>query len=311
LNIDTALDNIADLQLGRGDLATAAESYQEVISTSVVPDGDGYSIYHLAIVHFFQGRLKEAQGETERALKVLTARGADFRYATEAMVVLGDILKAEGDLDGARRQYQDSLATRNKLADPGLIAQSRASLASLAIEEARPSEAEAELRAVLPEFEKEKDVTSMTEANVDLTRALLMQGRIEEARKSLLVAKEFSRSSPDPALKLPVAIQDARVTFTATCAGGARPCDTADARAQLQAAISAALKKGYSVLECDARLALGELDLQANPRLGRSELEVLAREAHERGLDLISREAAGLLPTLANAETGPNRSSTH
>jgi tetratricopeptide (TPR) repeat protein len=309
VNIGTALDNIADLQLGRGDLGTAAETYQEVISTSVFPDRDGYPVYHLASVHFFQGRLKEAQGEAERAIRMFAARGADFRYATEAMVVLGDILKAEGDLDGSRRQYQDSLATRNKLADPGLIAQSRASLASLAIEEGRAPEAEAELRAVLPEFEKEKDVVSMAAANVDLTRALLLQGRIEEARTSLLVAKEFSRSSRDPALKLPVAIQDARVTFTAACAGGARRCDTADARAQLQAAITAAHSRGYVVLECDARLALGELELKANPRLGRSDLDVLAREAHERGFDLISRAATGLLPTLANA--GSNAFDAH
>jgi eukaryotic-like serine/threonine-protein kinase len=311
LNIGTALDNIADLQLGRGDLATAAETYQEILSTSVTPDLDGYTVYHLAIVHFFQGRLNEAQGEAERAIKMFAARGADFRYATEAMVVLGDILKAEGDLDGARRQYQDSLATRNKLADPGLIAQSRASLASLAIEEARAPEAEAELRAVLPEFEKEKDVASMAAANVDLTRALLMQGRIEEARKSLLVAKEFSRSSPDPALRLPVAIQDARVTFAAACGGAGRPCDTAAARTQLQSAISTARRQGYFLLECDARLALGEIESKANPPLGRSELEVLAKETHERGLELISRQAARLLPVLARAEAAPNPSSAH
>jgi eukaryotic-like serine/threonine-protein kinase len=297
LNIGTALDNIADLQLERGDLATAAETYQEVTSASVMPDRDGYPVYHLATVHFFQGRLKEAQGEAERAIKMFAARGTDFRYATEAMDVLGDILKAEGDLDGARRQYQDSLATRIKLGDPGRIALSRASLASLAIEEARAPEAEAELRAVLPEFEKEKDVAGMAAANADLTRALLMQGKIDEARKSLLVARELSRSSPNPALRLPVAIQDARVTFAAACAGTGRPCDTAGARGQLQSAITAAHSRGYVVLECDARLALGELELKTNPGLGRSDLEVLAREAHERGFELISRKAAGLLPT--------------
>jgi DNA-binding winged helix-turn-helix (wHTH) protein/tetratricopeptide (TPR) repeat protein/TolB-like protein len=311
LNIGTALDNIADLQLERGDLATAAETYQEVISTSVLPDGDGYSIYHLATVHLFQGRLKEAQSETERAIKMFAARGADFRYATEAMIVLGDILKAEGDLDGARRQYQDSLSTRIKLADPGLIAQSRASLASLAIEEARSPEAEADLRAVLPEFEKENDVAGMVAAHVDLTRALLMQGKVEEARKTLLPAKELSRSSSDPTQRLPVAIQDARATFAAACAGAGRPCDAAGARGQLQSAISTARRQGYFVLECDARLALGEIESKANPSLGRSDLEVLARETHERGLELISRQAAGLLPTLAKAEAAPNPSSAH
>jgi len=220
-------------------------------------------------------------------------------------------LKAEGDLDGARRQYQESLATRIKLADPGLIAQSRASLASLAIEEARPGDAEADLRAVLPEFEKEKDVGGMVAADVALSRALLMQGKIEEARKALLLAGEYSRSSPDPALRLPLDIQDARVTFAVACADAETPCNMAGPRGQLQSTVTAALRLGYLVLECDARLALGELELEANPRLGRSDLEILAREAQERGLGLISRKAAGLLRTIAKAEASPSRSSAH
>jgi eukaryotic-like serine/threonine-protein kinase len=301
LNIDTALDNIADLQLQRGDLATAAETYREIISRSVDPDQNGYEFYHLGIVHLFQGHLKEARSEVEQAIKMFAARGADFRYATEAMVVLGEVLKAEGDLSGARRQFQDSLDTRVKLGDPGLIAQSRASLASLAIEEARAREAEAELRAVLPEFEKEKDVASMAAANVDLTRALLVQGKVGQARESLLAAKESSRSSPDPALTLPVAIQDARVTVAAACVDAGRPCDTTGARGQLQSVSAAAQRQGYLILECEARLALGEIELKSNPAVGRSQLEVLAREAHERGFELISREAADLLPTLAKA----------
>jgi tetratricopeptide (TPR) repeat protein len=76
LNIGTALDNLADIQLARGDLAKAAETYQEVMSTSVMPDGDGYSLYHLASVHL-SGQMKEAQGEAERALKMLPREG-DF-----------------------------------------------------------------------------------------------------------------------------------------------------------------------------------------------------------------------------------------
>lgn len=306
-NIGTALDNLADIEIARGDLPKAAEMYREVSSASVLPEGDGYSIYKLAGVYFLQGRLTEAQREAERAIKMLASRGADFRYASEAMLVLGDILKARGDLDGARRHYQDSLATRTKLGDPGLIAQCRAYLASLAIEEARPAEAEADLRAVLPEFEKEKDVASTIAANVDLSRALLQQGKVEEARNTLPRARELSRSSTDPAQTLPVAIQEARVTFAAACAGATRPCDAAAARAQLQSAIATAHKLGYFVLECDARLALGAIELKANPGLGRSQLELLARETHQRGLDLISRAATGLLPAIASAETAPTR----
>jgi DNA-binding winged helix-turn-helix (wHTH) protein/tetratricopeptide (TPR) repeat protein len=310
VNVGTALENIADTQVERGDLGTAAKTYQEVISTSADPDRDGYPVYRLANLHFIQGSLKEAQREAEHAIKMFAAKGADFQYSTEAMLVLGEVLRAEGDLDGARRQFQDSLATRVKLGDPGLVAQSRASLASLSIDEARPPEAEADLRAVLPEFEKEKNVASEVAANVDLSRALLMQGKFEEARKTILLAKELSRTSPDPALKLPVAIQEARVKSATAGAGTARLRATTDAGDQLRSVIATARRHGYFTLECEARLALGELEMQTNPQLGRSELENLAKETHGRGFEFISREAAILLDPLAKAEAGPNASRT-
>src|SRR5260221_7134613 len=78
-NIDTALKNIADIQLERGDPGTAAKTYEEAISTSVIPDRDAYPVYRLAYVHFIQGRLREAQSEAERAIKMITATKADFR----------------------------------------------------------------------------------------------------------------------------------------------------------------------------------------------------------------------------------------
>ena len=181
---------------------------------------------------------------------------------------------------------------------------------SLSIDEARPPEAEADLRAVLPEFEKEKNVANEVAANVDLSRALLMQGKFEEARKTILLAKGLSRTSPDPALKLPVAIQEARVKSATAGAGTARLRATTDAGDQLRSVIATARRHGYFTLECEARLALGELEMQTNPQLGRSELEILAKETHGRGFEFISREAAILLGPLAKAEAGPNASRT-
>ena len=309
-NIGTAIENIGDIQMERGDLRTAAKTYAELIPISANPDQNGYPVYRLADLHLMEGSLQEAQHEAERALKIFAAKGSDFINWSEARLVLGEILKQEGDLDGAQRQFQESLATRVKLGDQGLIAQSRASLASLSIEEARPSEAEAGLRAVLPELEKEKELAGSVAANIDLSRASLMQGKLDEARKTILRAKELTRTSPDPALNLPVAIQDARVKFAMAGAGPARLRATADARGELQSVIATARRLGYFTFECEARLALGGLEMQANPPLGRSELEVLAKVTHERGFEFISREAASLLGPLAKAEAGPTTSRT-
>jgi tetratricopeptide (TPR) repeat protein len=309
-NVGTALVNIADIQLARGDLDTAAKSYQELIATSQGPDEEGYPVYRLAYLHFVQGRLQEARAEAERAIQLMSSKDADFRNLTEAKTVLGDVLKEEGDLDGARRQYQDSLATRLKLGDQGLVAQSRASLASLSIDEARPVEAETDLRGALVEFEKEKDVGNAVAADVDLTRALLMQGKVEEARKTILLARDLSVTNPDPAVKLPVAIQEARTEFAMTDTAAEPPRPAADARGQLQSVIATAHRRGYVTFECEARLALGELEMQTHPGLGRSTVEALEKEMHERGYERISWEAARLLAPPARADSEPRSART-
>jgi hypothetical protein len=68
-----------------------------------------------------------------------------------------------------------------------------------------------------------------------------------------------------------------------------------EARRQLQSVIADARRRGYFSFACEARLALGEIEIAAESSVGRSDLEALAREAHAHGFDLISRKAASLL----------------
>ncbi|HEV8200564.1 MAG TPA: hypothetical protein VGS03_11125, partial [Candidatus Polarisedimenticolia bacterium] len=298
LNVLTALDNIGDIQLARGDLRTSEKTFQEVIARMTPPDRDGYPYYRLASLHLLQGRVGEARREAEQAIAMFTATGSAVQYRSEALMVLGEVLQAGGDLDGARREFQQSLDTRVKLGDAVLIASSRASLASLSIEEGHPSEGEAAVREALSEFEKEKDVVDLVGGYIDLSRASLMLSRMDEAHTAILQAATLARANPDPALKYAVTIQDARVKGAATDAPAApaRGRDAlSEARRQLQSVIAEARRLGYVSFACEARLALGEIEIGADSALGRSDLEALAREAHARGLELISRKAAEIL----------------
>jgi len=290
-NVTTALENIGDIQMARGDLPAASKTFEEVITRLTTADRDGYPLYRLASIHLMQGNVEQARREAEQAIGMFAARDADFQYSSEAMLVLGEVLEAGGDLDGARRQFQQSLDTRVKLGDSVLIAASRTSLASLSIEEGRPSEGEAAVREALPEFEKEKDVVDLVNGYVNLSRALLMLGKVEDARAAIGHARDLARSNPDPSVKYPVTIQEARVRNAAPEASAA----PAEARRQLQSVITGARLLGYYSLACDARLALGEIEMHGAASLGRSELEALAREAHARGFELISRKASTVL----------------
>jgi DNA-binding winged helix-turn-helix (wHTH) protein/tetratricopeptide (TPR) repeat protein/TolB-like protein len=291
-NTATALGNIADVLYLRGNLPDAAKLYQQTIESEALLDASapGYAMYRLADLELAQGQPKKAHDLAAQAVDAMRPSHGGYQYLTGAMVVLGDALMAQGDLAGARQQYQQTLETRQKLGEQVLVAESQVSLAELSLEEGHPEQAEPLLRLAIAQFEREKEDPDATGAYTLLSRTLLTQGKLEEAHKAIQHAVELGRSSPDPALTLPIAIQTARIETAAAGQDAAGHLALATARQQLRSAIATTRKLGYYQIECEARLALAG-DLRANPALGRSQLETLEKETHERGLELLSHKA--------------------
>ena len=127
------------------------------------------------------------------------------------MIVVGEALKAEGDLAGARSEFEQTLTILQKIGATDLAAESQTELADLEIQENHPDKAESLVRTALAEFEKEKSDPDSSSAYAILSHALLTQGKFEEADKASRHAAELSLTSSDPALKLSAAIQQARV----------------------------------------------------------------------------------------------------
>lgn len=68
--------------------------------------------------------------------------------------------------------------------------------------------------------------------------------------------------------------------------------NTADAIKDLESLLSEAQKAGFYGLQLDARLALGEIEVQSGEvAVGRMRLEALEGEASTRGYGLIARKA--------------------
>jgi len=289
-NAGIALGNIADILYLRGNLSGAAKLYQQTIEVEAAMDrsAPGYAMYRLADLELAQGQPKNARDLATQAVDVMRPAHGEL---TGAMVVLGDALMAQGELTEARQQYQQTLETRQKMGEQNLVAESQVSLAELSLEEGHLEQAETLLRPAIAVFEKEKETPDANGAYTLLSRTVLAQGRVEEARKAIQHAAELGRVSPDPALTLPIAIQTARLE-TASAGQDARGhLALATARQRLRPAIATAKKLGYYQIECEARLALGEAELKANLATGRSQLETLEKETHERGLELLSRKA--------------------
>jgi tetratricopeptide (TPR) repeat protein len=169
-----------------------------------------------------------------------------------------------------------------------LVAESQVELANLSFDEGRPFEAESLLRPAIGEFERENASPDAADAYTLLSRSLLMEDKIDEARNALNRAAEFSRKTPDAALKLQIEIQRARISSAASLRDSA---SSTISRQIVRAVIATAKKLGYYNLECEARMALNEAEMKSDRLLGRSHLAQLASEARSHGLELLARKA--------------------
>ncbi len=285
----TATENIGDVLYLRGKLPAAEKLYQEALRTAASVDiSDPYLLYRLADLDLTRGRVQDARRLAQQAVDAYLATQGSYQYLTVAMHDLGEVLEAQGDLAGARSQFEQSLAIAQKIGALANVAESQEELAQLAIEEGHPAQAEALLYGAIAEFEKEKSDPDSSSANTLLSRALLMQGKLDEARTTARRGTELSRTSSDPALKVPAEIQQARIE-AASAETDKKHLEAVLGR--LQSVIATANRLGYYTLECDARLALGELELKINSSAGHKHLKALASEARTRGFDLLARQA--------------------
>ena len=302
-NALVAMTNLGDVRYLRGELPLAEKTYQDALqrNAGLDPGDPGYLLYRLGDLEMTEGKMKQARAHIEEAVKQLrNEAGQNF---SGALLELADLLKSSGDLDGARRNFEESLAVRQKLRDAGLVAECEAEFSDLALEEQRPEDAELRIRPAIAEFEKENMEPDLVSAYTVLSRALLMQGKVDEARTAIERAAEYDRSTPDPSLRLPIEIERARVEAVKHA-----PASAQAARQGLRSAAATAKKLGYFNLECEARLALGEAEMKSDPAMGRSLLSALASEARGRGMELMAQQADRIASVSGNV-VAANKSS--
>jgi eukaryotic-like serine/threonine-protein kinase len=289
----TATENIADILYLRGNLPAAAKLYQEALRAAASVDiSDPYLLYRVADLDLTRGRVQDAHRLAQQAVDAFQESHGAYQYLTAAMRDLGEVLEAQGNLIAARAQFEQSLATAEKIGATVNAAESQEELAHLAIQENHPQQAEALLRSAIAEFEKQKSDPDCSSAYTLLSRALLMQGKLDQARTAAQRGAQLSLTSSDPALKLPAEIQQARVD---AAAGETGKKHLESAMGRLQSLIATANRLGYYELECEARLALGELQLKTNSSLGQRSLKALASETRTRGFELLARQAEGAM----------------
>ena len=290
-NTAVAIGNIADIVAMRGHLSEAADMYQKAweLMDSSGRGRDDYGRIQYAALLLTKGQLQPAKSKIEAQIKSLRAFGQEPYMLANALLALGDIQKAEGDLEGARRSYQEALDAMKKVNFP--IAGMQTSLADLSVAEGHPDAAQTLLQPAISEFEKEQSKGDEIGGYTSLSRALLAQGKAAEARDAIHKAMGLADLREFPVLELPLEILDARAMGMGAKRGLTGRADLLSAAQKLRAAIQESRRLGLYMTECEARLALGEVELKLDPAVGRTQLTELAAETHARGYELYSRQA--------------------
>ena len=223
----------------------------------------------------------------EKTQAIRNLNNQDFAGYVDDLERMSRIFAAQNDLAGARARLLEAIGIAEKIGAKGQAAQSHLGLAQLDLDEGHAAAAEQPIRDALEVFRQEKMSDDQLQGLVTLSRCLLMQGKVKDAEAALGEGNNAVAHSQNPTVQLTFAIADARVKAAGASAS------RAPARANLQRSIKEAANLGLVPLQFEAQLALGELEYSENPATGKKSLETLEKRAHERGLELIARRAAG------------------
>ena len=163
---------------------------------------------NLSNIHLLQGKLNEAKDGIQEAIAA-SKQLNDENDNASALQVLGDIQLAQDDLDKAESSYSEFLKIEIKLGQNADIASARLSVAGLDLERAKFAEAEDFCHQAVQEFNAEKNADYETQSRALLSRILIAQGKVAEARAEIDQARKLGAANQ--ILKLDLSNASARV----------------------------------------------------------------------------------------------------
>ena len=238
------------------------------------------------------GSIAETQGDMATALRmyreavaVLKDTGAKTDY-TDAERSLGRAFLREADFVSAKQALSEALSIDRETGAKTDTALDQVALAELSLAQAGPVDMGA-LQSVIDQFRLQKIIDGEIEAEIVLARENIRQGHTAEAANILGQTTIVSAKSYDPTVQFDVALatvhlQSAQHRFS-------------DASRTLRPALHSAVAVGCVRCQFEARLELGEIEIQSgNAERGRAELHLLADDAGRMGFRQIAERAASV-----------------
>ena len=298
LSLSNEYDNVGDVLFYLGDLAGARRSYENaLVNYQEIGDQNGAALAKLGLgdVYLALGKHNEAKASYQEALEICQRLGNRGRGAS-ALAGLARLQRLEGDASAARANAAEAIARFQAVGDRSELEHVRVQSAALLLDDGKNNEAAELAQRAGIVFESTKAGRYAAEANLILAEALLAEGRVADARRSVEQVVSFTKASHTEEMELLVAIAAARVE-----AASGNSADVSAAKKNLNRVIADATAGSFADIAREARLALGEIELSSgNLVAGRVRLETLQKDSANAGALLIARKATAALHASSN-----------
>jgi|GEM_PF-1957038 len=258
-----ALNNLGNLLRHQGYLDEAAAAHRESLALRrQVGDrrGEGVTLLALGRLANHRGRTAEARARLSEARRIFRDTGYPDGTA-ETLTALAEVAVAAGEIPRAERELDEAAALARREGYPRWLAEVGRVRALAALATGAPAEAARRARESLMAFEALFDGEGRARAGVVLARALVADGRAEDAGTLLDRLGTWEWVRQDRALRLSVALSQARLDHLA----GADPVRVIE---RLDATADEAAYHGLREIERRARLAAIDLGTNPGPETG-------------------------------------------
>ena len=271
----------------QGKLQDARNQFQHSLELSNEVGHRGSSAMAMAAIGdvlLEEGDLPGAYKMYQEASAIDQEIGRKMIYASN-LAQIGQVLRQQGKAAEAEHYYRESLAMEEGLGNKSDAAETRLALAELDCDSARGAEAEQTSRAAVEAFHADAYTDEESLARSVLSRALLQQGKADQARLAIVEAVRLSAKSRDVLVRIPVILDHAYFM--------AADGNLVGAETSAQDALTQARNLGLVRLQLEASLALGKIQMRAkNHDFGRKRLLETENTAHSKGFALIAQKAS-------------------
>jgi serine/threonine protein kinase/tetratricopeptide (TPR) repeat protein len=283
----SVMGNTGILLRTQGKLQDALDHFQQTFELSNEVGHRGSAAQALAVIGdvlLEKGDLPGAYKMYQQASAIQREIGGKNFYAS-TLTEMGRVFRQQAKLDEAQQAYGESLSLEEELGNKSDAAETRLALAELDCDSGKGTEAEQLSREAVEAFRADTYADEAIFAQSMLSRALLQQGKLDEARSAIAEAVRLSEKSQDVIVRIPVILDHAYVMAAGKNQSGAE--------ATAQKALTQARNLGLYRLQLESSLALGQIQLTGpNPSAGRARLQALEKGARAKGFELIARKAA-------------------